>query len=42
MIFQMRAIDKTRIVRKIGKISDQDLKQVEDEIWKMLKPSDKK
>ncbi len=39
MIFQMRAIDKNRIVRKIGKLSDKDLAGVDAEIWKMLKPT---
>ena len=39
MIFQMRAIDKTRIVKNIGKISDVDLAKVDKEIWKMLKPA---
>ncbi len=40
MIFQMRAIDKNRIVRKIGKLSDEDFEKVNEEIWKMLKPDD--
>ena len=39
MIFQMRAIDKTRIIKKIGKLSDEDLEKVDTEIWKMLKPN---
>jgi mRNA interferase MazF len=39
MIFQMRAIDKTRIIRKLGKLSDEDLKRVDAEIWRMLKPA---
>ncbi len=38
MVFQMRAIDKNRIVKKIGKLSDGDLQKVDEEIWKMLKP----
>ena len=38
MIFQMRAIDKTRIIRKLGHLSEHDLKRVDAEIWKMLKP----
>ena len=41
MIFQMRAIDKTRIVKIIGKLSEEDLEIVDAEIWKMLKPSGK-
>ena len=42
MIFQMRSIDKTRIVKKIGKLSDEDLAKVDAEIWQMLKPSNDK
>lgn len=38
MIFQMRSIDKGRIVRKIGRLSDADLERVGTEIWKMLGP----
>lgn len=38
MIFQMRAIDKSRIIKKIGKLSDDDLAQADAEIWKMLTP----
>lgn len=41
MIFQMRAIDKSRIIKKIGTLSDMDLAEVDAEIWKMLKPPDK-
>lgn len=40
MIFQMRAIDKSRIIKLIGKLSDEDLKKIDIEIWKMLKPPD--
>lgn len=40
MIFQMRAIDKKRIVRTVGKLSDQDMQKVDAEIWQMLKPND--
>lgn len=40
MIFQMRAIDKNRIVKLIGKLSVTDLEKVDAEIWRMLKPSD--
>jgi mRNA interferase MazF len=39
MIFQMRSIDKTRIIKTIGKLSDEDLVKVDAEIWQMLKPS---
>jgi mRNA interferase MazF len=38
MIFQMRAIDKTRIVKKIGMLSIEDMEKVDAEIWRMLKP----
>jgi len=38
MIFQMRAIDKNRIVRKIGKLSDEDLQKVDVEIKRLFKP----
>ena len=38
MIFQMRAIDKARIVRKLGWLAEADLRFVDAEIWKMLKP----
>ncbi|HRH40032.1 MAG TPA: type II toxin-antitoxin system PemK/MazF family toxin [Pyrinomonadaceae bacterium] len=39
MIFQMRAIDKTRIIKKIGELSKSDLEKVDTQIWKMLKPN---
>lgn len=38
MVFQMRAIDKVRIIKTIGKLSTEDLEKVDTEIWKMLKP----
>lgn len=37
MIFQMRAIDRTRIIKKIGKLSDADMHEVDAAIWRMLK-----
>lgn len=40
MIFQMRAIDRRRIIRRIGKLEPAYLTQVDAEIWRMLKPSD--
>jgi len=40
MIFQMRAIDKNRIIKLIGKLSAEDLKRIDAEIWRMLKPPD--
>ena len=39
MIFQMRAMDKARVVKKLGTLSTTDLSQVDAEIWKMLKPA---
>src|SRR2546423_3068078 len=38
MVFQMRAIDKARIVRQIGRMSAEDMKRIDTEIWRMLKP----
>lgn len=38
MIFQMRAIDKNRIVNKIGHLADEDIGKIDAEIWRMLKP----
>jgi mRNA interferase MazF len=38
MVFQMRAIDKARVVRKLGTLSSTDLDLVDAAIWKMLKP----
>jgi mRNA interferase MazF len=37
MVFQMRAIDKGRVVRKLGRLSEADMTRVDAEIWKMLK-----
>jgi mRNA interferase MazF len=38
MVFQLRAIDRKRIIRKIGELEPKDLAQVDVEIWRMLKP----
>jgi mRNA interferase MazF len=38
MVFQMRAIDKTRIVRKLGTLSQSDMTRIDAAIWQMLKP----
>lgn len=38
MVFQMRAIDKARIIRKIGQMSAADMAHIDTEIWRMLKP----
>jgi mRNA interferase MazF len=34
----MRAIDRKRIIRKIGELEPEYLAQVDTEIWQMLKP----
>ncbi|MEZ4708736.1 MAG: type II toxin-antitoxin system PemK/MazF family toxin [Caldilineaceae bacterium] len=38
MVFQMRAIDKERIIRKIGQLSAEDMGRIDEQIWRMLKP----
>ncbi|MGL5876430.1 MAG: type II toxin-antitoxin system PemK/MazF family toxin [Xenococcaceae cyanobacterium] len=38
MIFQMRAIDRKRIIRKIGDLESEYLAEVDAEIWRMLMP----
>lgn len=38
MVFQMRAIDKARVVKRLGCLSMPELTLVDTEIWKMLKP----
>ena len=38
MVFQMRAVDKTRIVRTLGVLSDEDMSRVDEAIELMLKP----
>lgn len=40
MVFQLRAIDPKRIIRKIGTLETTYLKQIDVEIWRMLKPPD--
>jgi len=40
MVFQLRAVDKQRLVRKIGQISKADMARIDAEIWRMLRPSD--
>ena|SRR5438270_3657362 len=40
MVFQMRAIDKARIIRRIGRVSKEDLARIDTEIWRMLKAPD--
>jgi len=41
MVFQMRAIDRARIVRRIGRISPADIARIDTEIWRMLKPPER-
>jgi mRNA interferase MazF len=41
MVFQMRAIDKRRIIRKLGELSPEDMARIDTEIWQMLKPPSK-
>src|SRR6266849_9112861 len=38
MVFQMRAIDRARIVRRIGQLSELDTTRIDAKIWQMLKP----
>jgi len=38
MVFQMRAIDRKRLIRKIGELEQEYLAQIDAEIWQMLKP----
>ena len=40
MIFQLRAIDRKRIIRQIGELEPGYLTQIDTEIWRMLKPSE--
>lgn len=42
MVFQMRAIDRKRILKKIGSLEPEYLAKVDAEIWRMLKPSEAK
>ncbi|MBE9105349.1 type II toxin-antitoxin system PemK/MazF family toxin [Nostoc cf. edaphicum LEGE 07299] len=40
MVFQLRAIDRKRIIQKIGELELEYLTQVDAEIWQMLKPKE--
>ena len=40
MIFQLRAIDRRRIVKKIGRLEPEILTQIDEKIWQLLKPVD--
>src|SRR5712691_153713 len=35
MVFQMRAIDRGRIISHIGRVSKEDLARIDTEIWRM-------
>lgn len=37
MVFQLRSIDKNRILSNLGRLSVEDLEKVDTEIWRMLK-----
>ncbi|MFN8499527.1 MAG: type II toxin-antitoxin system PemK/MazF family toxin [Anaerolineae bacterium] len=37
MVFQLRAIDKARVVRKLGVLSPEDMARIDSEVWRMLK-----
>jgi mRNA interferase MazF len=39
LVFQLRAIDKRRIIRKLGELSQEDIARVDAEIWRMLRPA---
>ena len=38
MVFQLRAMDRRRTIRKIGELESKYLAQIDAEIWNMLKP----
>jgi mRNA interferase MazF len=38
LVFQMRAIDRKRIVRKLGSLGSEDLAKIDTAIWQMLQP----
>jgi mRNA interferase MazF len=39
MVYQIRAVDKRRIIRKIGQMGEADMARIDAEIWRMLKPA---
>ena len=39
MVYQIRAVDKRRIIRKIGQMGAADMTRIDAEIWRMLKPA---
>jgi mRNA interferase MazF len=40
MVFQLRAIDRRRIVKKIGRLEPEILMQIDEKIWQLLKPTE--
>jgi mRNA interferase MazF len=38
MVFQLRAIDRRRIVKKIGQLEPDILAEIDKKIWQLLKP----
>jgi mRNA interferase MazF len=38
MVFQLRAIDRRRIVKKIGRLESEILTLIDEQIWQLLKP----
>jgi mRNA interferase MazF len=40
MVFQLRAIDRRRIVKNIGRLEPEILAQIDEKIWQLLKPTD--
>jgi mRNA interferase MazF len=40
MVFQLRSIDRRRIVRKIGQLEPDILASIDEKIWQLLKPID--
>lgn len=41
MVFQLRSIDRKRLLRKIGHLESDYLVEIDAAIWQMLKPPDK-
>jgi mRNA interferase MazF len=39
MVFQLRSIDRRRIVRKIGQLEPELLASIDEKIWQLLKPT---
>ncbi len=39
LVFQMRSVDKSRIVKKLGRLSKDEMNKVDAAIWEMLRPT---